>query len=56
MMPALLSAAVLAALALILVGVIAVARRRGDRLKAWLMIGAGMVLLVNVWLYAMPLP
>lgn len=56
MMPALLSVAVLAALALMLVGTIAVVRRRGDRLKGWLLIGAGAVLLANVWLYAAPMP
>lgn len=52
----LLSLAVLAALVLIGVGGRALATGRGDRLKAGLMVGAGVVLLVNVWLNAMPMP
>lgn len=52
----LLSLGVIAALVLIGVGGWALATRRGDRLKASLMVGAGLVVLVNVWLYAMPLP
>ena len=55
-MPVLLSAAVLAALALIGVGGHALVTGRGDRLKAGLMVGAGLVVLVNVWLAAIPPP
>lgn len=56
MMAGLLSMGVLAGLALIGVGSWALARRRGDRLKAGLMVGAGIVVLINVWLYSMPVP
>ncbi len=55
MTEALLSAAVLAAFALIGRGVWLLWRRRGKSLNAWLMIGAAMVLLINVWLGSMPL-
>lgn len=54
--PALLGLAVLAALALAGVGGWALATGRGDRLKAGLMIGAGIVVLINVWLYSLPPP
>ncbi len=52
----LLSLAVLAALALIGAGARALWTGRGDRVKAGLMIAAGVVVLVNVWLYALPAP
>ncbi len=55
-MSALLGVAVLAALVLIAVGGQALATRRGDRLKAALMVAAGVVVLVNVWLYSLPPP
>jgi len=51
-----LSLGVLAALAMIAVGVRALVTGRGDRLKAGLMVGAGVVVLINVWLYALPPP
>ncbi len=53
---ALLGLGVLAALALIAVGGRALVTRRGDRLKAALMVGAGVVVLINVWLYSLPSP
>ncbi len=56
MTEALLSIAVLAAFALIARGVWLLWRRRGKPLNAWLMIGAGAVLLVNVWVGSMPVP
>ena len=56
MTEALLSIAVLAAFALIGRGVWLLWRRRGKPLNAWLMIGAGTVLLVNVWVGSMPVP
>lgn len=51
-MQALLAMAVLAALALIGVGAWALAQRRGPPLRPLLMIGAGAVTLLNVWLNA----
>jgi len=56
MMAVALSFAVLAAFALIGVGAWGVVRAKGERLKPALMIGAGIVVLLNVWLYAAPLP
>lgn len=53
-MPVLLSLGVLAALVLIGAGGRALATGQGDRLKAGLMVAAGVVVLVNVWLYALP--
>lgn len=56
MTEALLSVAVLAAFALIGRGVWLLWRRRGKPLNARLMIGAAVVLLINVWLGSMPVP
>lgn len=56
MMPALLSLGVLAGMLLGGFGVWALATGYGDRVKAGLMVGAGMVVLINVWLYALPAP
>jgi hypothetical protein len=52
----LLSLGALAGLLLVGFGVWALATGYGDRLKAGLMVGAGVVVLINVWLYATPLP
>ncbi len=56
MIAAMLSLGVLAALVLIGVGGRALLTGQGDRLKAGLMIGAGVVVLINVWLYSLPGP
>lgn len=52
MMAVALSVAVFAALALIVVGIRRLLRGPGERLRAGLMVGAGVVLLINVWLAA----
>lgn len=49
----LLSFGVIAAFILALGGVLAI--RRGDRLRGWLMIGVGIVTLINVALIAVPI-
>ena len=56
MMPALLSLGVLAGLLLGGFGLWALVTGYGDRLKAGLMVGAGVVVLINVWLYSLPPP
>ncbi len=56
MMPVLLSLGVLAGLLLGGFGIWALAAGYGDRLKAGLMVGAGVVVLLNVWLYSLPPP
>ncbi len=56
MMPALLSLGVLAGLLLGGFGIWAFVTGYGDRLKAGLMVGAGVVVLINVWLYSLPPP
>jgi len=56
MMPALLSLGVLAGLLLGGFGIWALVTGYGDRLKAGLMVGAGVVVLINVWLYSLPPP
>lgn len=56
-MNVLLSIAVLASLLLIAAGIWALAKRRGSPLKAGLMIAAGLVTLMNAWLWTtMPVP
>lgn len=50
--PALLGLAVLAAAALLAGGVWALRQPGANRTKAWLMIGAAAVTLVNVWINA----
>lgn len=52
----LLSVAVLVAFALIGRGIWMLWRRQGKPLNAWLMLGAAVVLLVNVWVGSMPIP
>ena len=52
----LLSLGVIAGLLLGGFGVRALATGYGDWLKAALMLGAGVVVLTNVWLYALPMP
>ena len=56
MIATLLSLGVLAGLLLGGFGVWALATGYGDRLKAGLMVGAGVVVLINVWLYSLPAP
>ena len=56
MMPALLSLGVLAGLLLGGFGIWALVTGYADRLKAGLMVGAGVVVLINVWLYSLPPP
>ncbi len=56
MIATLLSLGVIAGLLLGGFGIWALVTGYGDRLKAGLMIGAGVVVLVNVWLYALPSP
>ena len=56
MIATLLSLGVVAGLLLAGFGGWALATGYGDRLKAGLMIGAGVVVLINVWLYALPAP
>lgn len=56
MMATLLSLGALAGLLLGGFGIWALITGYGDRLKAGLMIGAGVVVLINVWLYALPPP
>ncbi|MBV8971024.1 MAG: hypothetical protein JO290_01900 [Sphingomonadaceae bacterium] len=55
-MTLLLSLAVLAALALIGVGLRALATGRGDRVRAGLMVAAGVIVLINVVLITAPVP
>lgn len=55
-MPALLSLGALAGLLLGGFGIWALATGYGDRVKAGLMVGAGIVVLINVWLYSLPPP
>ena len=50
----LLSLGVLAGLILIGFGIRGLVKRDIDRLKAGLMVGAGVVVLINVWLYSLP--
>jgi hypothetical protein len=52
LMPAVLAVAVLAAMTLMGAGSWALFQRDANRLKAWLMVGAGAVTLLNVWLAA----
>ncbi len=54
MMATLLSLGALAGLLLAGFGVWALATGYGDRLKATLMVGAGVVVLINIWLYSLP--
>lgn len=54
MIATLLSLGVLAGLLLAGFGAWALATGYGDRLKAGLMIGAGVVVVINVWLYSLP--
>ncbi len=56
MIATLLSLGVLAGLLLAGFGIWMLVTGFGDRLKAGLMIGAGVVVLINVWLYALPMP
>lgn len=56
MIATLLSLGVLAGLLLTGFGLWALATGYGDRLKAGLMAGAGVVVLINVWLYSLPPP
>ena len=56
MTDALLAVAVLGAFVLIGGGGWALAKRRGKPLNAALMIGVGIVLLINVWLNTLPVP
>jgi len=56
MMATLLAVAVLAAFALIGGGGFAIVKRRGKPLNAGLMIGVGMIVLINVWINAQPVP
>ena len=56
MMATLLALGVLAGLILGGFGIWALATGSGDRLKAGLMVGAGVVVLINVWLYSLPAP
>jgi hypothetical protein len=56
MIATLLSLGVIAGLLLGGFGIWALVTGYGDRLKAGLMIGTGVVVLVNVWLYALPSP
>ena len=55
MMQALVTAAMLAAFALIGTGVWMLVKRVGTRLKAGLMITAGVVTIFNVWVNSLPL-
>jgi hypothetical protein len=55
-MATLLGLGALAAFVLIGFGIRGLMVRDIDRLKAGLMIGAGVVVLINVWLYALPPP
>ena len=56
MMQAALTAAMFAAFALIGTGVWMLAKRVGTRLKAGLMIAAGVVTIFNVWVNTLPAP
>lgn len=56
MIETLLSLGALAGLLLGGFGIWALFTGYGNRLKAGLMVGAGVVVLINVWLYATPLP
>jgi multisubunit Na+/H+ antiporter MnhC subunit len=51
----LMALAMLAAFALIGTGVWMLVKRRGTRLKAGLMIAAGLVTIFNVWVNAVPI-
>jgi hypothetical protein len=53
---AMLSLAMLAAFALIVAGLWLVRAPGGNRLKAGLMIAAGLVTIFNVWINTLPLP
>ncbi|MFC3713601.1 hypothetical protein ACFOMD_13555 [Sphingoaurantiacus capsulatus] len=52
MMPLLLSLAVLASVLLIGAGLNILIRKTDAPKRGWLMLGAGAVTLINVWLYA----
>jgi putative exporter of polyketide antibiotics len=52
MMPLMLSLAVLASILLIGAGLNILVRKTDAPKRGWLMLGAGLVTLVNVWLYA----
>jgi hypothetical protein len=56
MMQAAITAAMFAAFALIGTGIWMLVKRIGTRLKAGLMIGAGVVTIFNVWVNSLPLP
>lgn len=56
MIATLLSLGVVAGLVLIGFGFRGLIRRDIERVKAGLMVGAGVVVLINVWLYALPPP
>lgn len=56
MMQAALTAAMFAAFALIGTGVWMLVKRVGTRLKAGLMIAAGVVTIFNVWINSLPPP
>lgn len=56
MIDTLLGLGALAAFVLIGFGVRGLIARDIDRLKAGLMVGAGIVVLINVWLYSLPRP
>jgi flagellar biogenesis protein FliO len=53
---AMLSLAMIAAFALILAGIWLIRAPGGNRLKAGLMIAAGLVTIFNVWVNTLPLP
>jgi hypothetical protein len=53
---ALLALAMLAAFALILAGLWLLRAPGGNRLKAGLMVAAGLVTIFNVWINTLPLP
>nr|WP_295660139.1 hypothetical protein [Polymorphobacter sp.] len=56
MIETLLSLGALAGLLLAGFGIWALVTGYGDRLKAGLMVGTGVVVLINVWLYSLPPP
>ncbi|QYE34256.1 MULTISPECIES: hypothetical protein [Sphingosinicellaceae] len=56
MIETLLSLGALAGLLLAGFGIWALVTGYGNRLKAGLMVGAGVVVLINVWLYSLPPP
>jgi hypothetical protein len=53
---AMLSLAMIAAFALIIAGIWLIRAPGGNRLKAGLMIAAGLVTIFNVWINTLPLP